>query len=62
MLPTSSRWLTPLLVLLLAPAVVLAAGSRAAGAPVVFVANDYGFTGPDRIPSGVTTLQIVNKG
>lgn len=68
MLPTSSRWLTPLLVLLLAPAVVMAdgprafAGSLAAGAPVVFVANDYGFTGPDRIPSGVTTMQIVNKG
>ncbi|MCS6287899.1 MAG: hypothetical protein H8K10_02850 [Nitrospira sp.] len=68
MLPTSSRWLTPLLVLLLTHAVVLAdgprafAGSRADGAPVVFVANDYGFTGPDRIPSGVTTLQIVNKG
>mgnify|MGYP003536318547 FL=1 len=51
MFPTSSRWLIPLLVLLLAPAVVLAAGSRAAGAPVVLVANDYGFTGPDRIPS-----------
>lgn len=68
MLPMSSRWLTLLLVLLLAPALIMAdetravAGSRADGAPVVFEATDYGFTGPDRIPSGVTTLQVVNKG
>jgi hypothetical protein len=38
------------------------AGSRADGPSVVFVANDYGFSGPDRIPAGVTTLQVVNKG
>jgi uncharacterized cupredoxin-like copper-binding protein len=43
-------------------------GSRAEAAtgtdpsPVVFVAHDYGFTGPDRISAGVTTMQIVNKG
>ena len=30
--------------------------------PVVFVAHDYGFTGPDRIPAGMTTVQIVNQG
>lgn len=68
MFPTSSRWLTLLLVLSLASSLVLTdrtramAGSRADGAPVVFVADDYVFTGPDRIPSGVTTMQIVNKG
>jgi hypothetical protein len=26
------------------------------------VAHDYGFTGPDRISAGVTTVQIVNQG
>lgn len=39
-----------------------AAGPPPEGAPVVFVANDYGFTGPERIPAGVTTVQVVNKG
>ena len=31
-------------------------------APVVFVAHDYGFTGPDQLPSGLTTVRIVNEG
>lgn len=26
------------------------------------MAHDYGFTGPDRIPTGVTTMQVVNQG
>jgi hypothetical protein len=39
----------------------VAAGPRA-DKPVVFVAHDYGFTGPDRIPAGMTTVQIVNQG
>lgn len=38
------------------------AASRTDRSPVVFVAHDYGFTGPDRIPAGVTTVQIVNQG
>lgn len=29
---------------------------------VLFVAHDYGFTGPDRIPAGMTTVQIINQG
>ena len=29
---------------------------------VVFVAHDYGFRGPDRIPAGLTTVRIVNQG
>jgi hypothetical protein len=29
---------------------------------VVFVAHDYGFSGPDRIPAGLTTVRIVNTG
>ena len=41
---------------------VAAAGPPNGGAPVVFVASDYGFTGPERIPAGVTTVQVVNKG
>ena len=35
---------------------------HAAGAPAVFVAHDFGFTGPDRIPAGMTTVQILNQG
>lgn len=59
---------TVFLFLILAPALDWADGSRAAAgprtddAPVVFVAHDYGFAGPDRIPAGVTTMQVVNKG
>ena len=30
-----------------------AAGPRTDGSAVVFVAHDYGFAGPDRIPAGV---------
>lgn len=30
--------------------------------PVVIAARDYGFTGPDRIPAGITTVQVVNQG
>ncbi|MDO9116401.1 MAG: hypothetical protein Q7U39_00465 [Nitrospira sp.] len=43
--------------LLLASSVAFAGGS-----PVVFTAHDYGFTGPERIPAGLTTMQIVNRG
>lgn len=32
------------------------------GAPVVFIAHDYGYTGPDRIPAGMTTFEILNQG
>ncbi|HEX6532221.1 MAG TPA: hypothetical protein VF019_06310, partial [Nitrospira sp.] len=31
-------------------------------AEVVFVAHDYGFSGPDRLPAGLTTVRIVNQG
>ena len=41
---------------------VAAAGSSGGASPVIFVANDYGFAGPDRIPAGVTTIQVLNKG
>lgn len=30
--------------------------------PVVFVAHDYGFSGPDRLPAGLTTMKILNEG
>ncbi|ALA56898.1 hypothetical protein [Nitrospira moscoviensis] len=39
-----------------------AAAPRQAGAPVQFVAHDHGYTGPDRIPAGMTTVEIVNHG
>ena len=32
------------------------------GQAVVFVARDYGFSGPDRLPAGRTTVRIVNEG
>jgi len=56
------------LFLFLGPVLGWADGSRVAAAPrpgassVVFVAHDYGFAGPDRIPAGVITMQVVNKG
>ena len=40
----------------------VAAGPRTDGSAVVFLAHDYGFAGPDRIPAGVTTMQVINKG
>jgi hypothetical protein len=53
--------------LLLGPVLSWVDGSRVAaaapnGSAVVFVAHDYGFAGPDRIPAGVITMQVVNKG
>lgn len=41
---------------------VSAAGPSGRASAVIVVANDYGFAGPDRIPAGVTTMQVVNKG
>jgi len=41
---------------------MLASAAWADGSPVVFTAHDYGFNGPERIPAGVTTMQIVNRG
>lgn len=68
MLRTSSRFVTLLLFLMLASALDWADGPRAVAgprtddSPIVFVADDYGFSGPDFIPAGVATLQVVNKG
>ncbi len=33
-----------------------------AGSPVIFTAHDYGFDGPERIPAGLTTIAVINKG
>jgi uncharacterized cupredoxin-like copper-binding protein len=38
------------------------AASRPAGDPVQFVAHDHGYSGPDRIPAGMTSVEIVNNG
>ena len=38
------------------------AATPVGGEPVVFVARDYGFSGPDRLPAGRTTVRIVNEG
>ncbi len=38
------------------------AALRAGDGSVVFVAHDYGFRGPDRLPAGLTTVRIVNEG
>jgi hypothetical protein len=32
------------------------------GTPVVFVAHDYGFSGPDHLRAGLTAVRIVNEG
>ena len=39
-----------------------AAPQRGGDRPVVFVAHDYGFSGPDRLLAGLTTVRIVNEG
>ncbi len=39
-----------------------AAGAQAATGRVTFTAHDHGFTGPDRIPAGLTTVEVVNQG
>jgi hypothetical protein len=38
------------------------AAPRGGDASVVFVAHDYGFSGPDRLAAGLTTVRIVNEG
>lgn len=35
---------------------------RTENASVEFVARDYGFSGPDRLPAGLTTVRILNEG
>lgn len=35
---------------------------RTENASVEFVAHDYGFSGPDRLPAGLTTVRILNEG
>ena len=40
----------------------VAASPRTDRPPLVFTAHDYGFDGPDRIPAGLTTMRVVNKG
>lgn len=37
-------------------------GARSHESSILYVAHDYGFTGPAQIPAGVATLQVVNKG
>ena len=39
-----------------------AAEPRSGDTAVVFVAHDYGFSGPDRVAAGLTTVRIVNEG
>jgi hypothetical protein len=33
-----------------------------AGDRVVLTAHDHGYTGPDRVPAGMTTVEIINRG
>ncbi len=39
-----------------------AAPEHAGPGSVTFAAHDHGYTGPDRIPAGMTTVEIVNRG
>lgn len=39
-----------------------AAPAHAAAGPVTFAARDHGYDGPDRIPAGMTTVEIINRG
>ena len=38
------------------------AGIRTGDAAVVFVVHDYGFSGPNHLPAGLTTVRVVNQG
>jgi uncharacterized cupredoxin-like copper-binding protein len=40
----------------------MAADQQAATGRVTWTATDYGFTGPDRIPAGLTMIEVVNEG
>jgi extradiol dioxygenase family protein len=62
LLPLSIALVVFLLAAPLAWALGDASHPRPDGSPVVFVARDYGFTGPDRIPEGTTTFQVRNQG
>lgn len=50
-----------LLVVLVGLMLSLHQAALAAG-PVSFAAFDYGFSGPDSVPSGMTTVEILNQG
>ena len=39
-----------------------AAGDGTAGTIATYIAEEYGFTGPDRLPSGALTIRVVNRG
>jgi hypothetical protein len=39
-----------------------AAETKDGAGSVVFMAHDYGFSGPDRLPAGLTTVRIINQG
>lgn len=56
--PIVSIWL----VSTLAAGILLASAAHAATNLVSFDAVEYAFHGPDRIPPGLTTIQIINKG
>ena len=36
--------------------------ARNGDGPVIFVAHDYGFRGPEHLPAGLTTVRILNEG
>ena len=61
------HWYPLAVCLILASVTPASAGQPTAAAPadgsrVVFEAHDYQFTGPDRIPAGMTTMHVQNKG
>jgi plastocyanin len=53
---------TTLVVGLSVAAAQAASASGSESASVVFTAHDYGFKGPDQIPSGITTVRVANQG
>ena len=40
----------------------LAAPDERTGKTATYVAEDYGFSGPDRLPSGAVTIRVLNRG
>ncbi|MGH7274440.1 MAG: hypothetical protein ACREIQ_08300 [Nitrospiria bacterium] len=60
-LSASAFLLVGMILEVLQPA-TLNAASQTKISEVTFTAVDYGFSGPDRIPAGMTRVRIVNKG
>jgi hypothetical protein len=57
-----ARWIFCVIVACSVASSVHAAGDDRALTTATYVAEDYGFSGPDRLPSGAVTIRVLNRG